>query len=37
VLRRARVELARAAQDSAGLVRSLEVLEAHHQAVQREI
>jgi hypothetical protein len=37
VLRRARVELARAAQDRAGFVRSLERLEAHHQAVQREI
>jgi hypothetical protein len=37
VLQRARVELARAAQDSAGFVRSLDLLEAHHQAVQREI
>jgi hypothetical protein len=37
VLRRARVELVRASQDSAGFVRYLEVLEAHHQAVGREI
>ena len=37
VLRRARVELVRAAQDSAGFVRYLELLEAHHQAVGREI
>jgi transposase len=36
-LGRARVELVRAAQDSAGFVRYLELLEAHHQAVQREI
>ncbi len=34
---RARVELVRAAQDSAGFVRYLELLQAHHQAVQREI
>jgi hypothetical protein len=37
VLRRARVELVQAAQDSAGFVRYLELLEAHHQAVGREI
>jgi transposase len=37
VLRRARVELVRAAQESAGFVRYLELLEAHHQTVQREI
>ncbi len=37
VLRRARAELVRAAQDSAGFVRYLELLEAHQQAVQREI
>jgi len=37
VLRRARVELVRAAQDSAGFVRYLELLEARHQTVQREI
>jgi hypothetical protein len=37
VLRRARVELVRAAQDSAGSVRYLDLLEAHHQTVQREI
>ncbi len=37
VLRRARVELVRAAQDSAGFLRYLELLETHHQAVQREI
>jgi hypothetical protein len=30
------VELLRAAQDSAGFVRTLELLHAHHQAVQRE-
>jgi transposase len=36
-LGRARVELVRVAQDSAGFVRYLELLEAHHQAVQREI
>jgi len=36
-LGRARVELVRAAQDSAGFVRYLELLEAHHQAVGREI
>jgi transposase len=36
-LRRARIELVRAAQDSAGFVRYLELLEAHQQAVQREI
>lgn len=37
VLGRARVELVRATQDSAGFVRYLELLEAHHQEVQREI
>jgi transposase len=37
VLGRARVELVRATQDSAGCVRDLELLEAHHQAMQREI
>ena len=37
VLGRARVELVRAAQDSAGFVRYLELLEAHHQATGREI
>ena len=37
VLRRARVELVRAAQDSSGFVRYLELLETHHQTVQREI
>jgi transposase len=37
VLRRARVELVRAAQDSAGFVRYLELLEAHQHTVQREI
>ena len=37
VLGRARVELVRATQDTAGFVRSLELLEAHQQAVQREI
>jgi len=36
-LGRARVELVRPAQDSAGFVRYLELLEVHHQAVQREI
>jgi DDE superfamily endonuclease len=36
-LGRARVELVRAAQDTAGFVRYLELLEAHHQAVGREI
>lgn len=36
-LRRGRIELVRAAQDSAGFVRYLELLEAHHQAVRREI
>jgi transposase len=36
-LGRARVELVRAAQDTAGFIRYLELLEAHHQAVQREI
>jgi hypothetical protein len=36
-LRRARLELVRAAQDSARCVRDLELLEAHHPAVQREI
>jgi hypothetical protein len=37
VLGRARVELVRASQDSAGFVRTLELMQAHHQAVQREI
>ena len=37
VLGRGRVELVRAAQDSAGFVRYLDLLEAHHQAVRREI
>jgi DDE superfamily endonuclease len=37
LLRRARVERVRAAQESAGFVRSLALLEAHQQAVQREI
>src|SRR5262249_863176 len=38
VLRRTRhVELVRAAQDSAGIVRSLDLLPAHHRAVGREI
>jgi hypothetical protein len=36
-LGRGRVELVRVAQDSAGFVRYLELLEAGHQAVQREI
>jgi len=36
-LGRARVELVRAAQDTAGFVRYLELLDGHHQAVQREI
>ena len=36
-LGRARVELVRAGQDSAGFVRYLELLETPHQAVQREI
>jgi transposase len=36
-LGRARVELVRPTQDSAGFVRYLELLDAHHQAVQREI
>jgi hypothetical protein len=36
-LRRGRIELVRAAQDSAGFVRYLELLEAQHQAVRREI
>jgi transposase len=36
-LGRGRLQLGRAAQDSAGFVRSLERLEAYHQAVQREI
>ena len=36
-LGRARIELVRAAQDTAGFVRYLELLEAHQQAVQREI
>jgi hypothetical protein len=37
VLGRARVELVRAMHDSAGFVRYLELLEAHHQAVGRAI
>jgi DDE superfamily endonuclease len=37
VLGRSRIELVRAAQDTAGFVRYLELLEAHQQAVQREI
>lgn len=36
-LGRARIELVRAAQDSAGFVRYLDLLEARHQAAQREI
>jgi hypothetical protein len=36
-LGRGRIELVRAAQDTAGFVRYLELLEARHQAVQREI
>jgi DDE superfamily endonuclease len=36
-LARGRIELVRAAQDSAGFVRDLDLLEAHQQAVQREI
>ena len=36
-LGRTRIELVRAAQDTAGFVRYLELLEAHQQAVQREI
>jgi hypothetical protein len=36
-LGRARIELVRAAQDAAGFVRYLELLEAHQQAMQREI
>ncbi|HEV2462147.1 MAG TPA: IS630 family transposase [Ktedonobacterales bacterium] len=36
-LGRARLELVRAKQDSAGFVRYLELLETHHQAVQRKI
>jgi hypothetical protein len=36
-LGRGRIELVRAAQDSAGFVRYLELLETQHQAVQREI
>ena len=36
-LARTRIELVRAAQDTAGFVRYLELLEAHQQAVQREI
>jgi transposase len=36
-LGRARIALVRAAQDTAGFVRYLELLEAHQQAVQREI
>jgi hypothetical protein len=36
-LGRGRVELVRAEQDSAGFVRYLELLEAHHQRVEREI
>jgi transposase len=37
VLGRARIEVVRAAQDTAGFGRYLELLEAHQQAVQREI
>jgi len=37
VLGRTRIELVRAAQDTAGFVRYLELLEAHQQAVQRAI
>ena len=37
LLGRARLELVRAAQDTAGFLRYLELLEAHHQAVQREM
>lgn len=36
-LGRARIELVRAAQDTAGFLRYLDLLEAHHQSVQREI
>jgi transposase len=36
-LGRGRLELVRATQDSAGFLRSLELLEAHHDQVQREI
>jgi len=36
-LGRTRIELVRAAQDTAGFVRCLELLQAHQQAVQREI
>jgi transposase len=36
-LGRGRIELVRAAQDTAGFVRYLELLEAHHRAVGREI
>ena len=36
-LGRARLELVRVAQDSAGFLRYLELLEAHHQQAQREI
>ena len=36
-LGRGRIELVRAAQDSAGFVRYLELLEAHHQAAGREV
>jgi transposase len=36
-LGRARLELVRAAQDTAGFLRYLDLLEEHHQAVQREI
>ncbi len=37
VLGRGRIELVRAAQDTAGFVRYLDLLEAHQQTVQREI
>jgi hypothetical protein len=36
-LGRGRIAVVRAAQDTAGFVRYLELVEAHHQAVQREI
>ena len=36
-LGRARIELVRAAQETAGFLRYLDLLEAHHQSVQREI
>jgi hypothetical protein len=37
LLGRSRIELVRAAQDTAGFLRYLELLEARHQAVQRQI